>query len=149
MNSRPACDKRDAQGKKLALTPRSGLFRFSLSIGPSSEIPLLVRKLGTPDGMAPMCWTGTAFSSESETRIDPFSWVQGMRDFIYSFTAKKKNVAGFGHGIRECLGDVGTHVSEMPRAISRTMKMLWSLSGLSSLVTGHKIDGQIGSMTEI
>jgi len=41
---------------------------------------------------------------------------------LYSFTAtRRRSRAGFGRGIRQCLGDVGTHVSEMPSIISRSM----------------------------
>ena len=118
MNSRPACDKRDAQGKKLTLTPRSGLS--------DSAYLSVVRD----PSVGQEAWNNYGWlrcAGQVQPLIDPFSWVQGIRDFSYSFTAKKKNAAGFGHGIRECLGDVGTHVSEMPSAISRTMKMLWSL----------------------
>ena len=55
----------------------------------------------------------------------PFSSAQDVsagRQALYSFTAtRRRSRAGFGRGIRECLGDVGTHVSEMPSIISRSM----------------------------
>ena len=46
----------------------------------------------------------------------PFSSAQGVsagRQALYSFTAtRRRSRAGFGRGIRECLGDVGTRLGD-------------------------------------
>ena len=73
----------------------------------------------------------------------PFSSAQGVsagRQALYSFTAtRRRSRAGFGRGIRECLGDVGTHVSEMPSIISRSMVIRTPRSRSSQIP--HRIDG--------
>jgi hypothetical protein len=80
---------------------------------------------------APMCWTVTAFSSESEACIDPFQFGQGIRRFIFLDLQQEDSR----------WRDVGTHVSGHARCYQNDDDVLWSVS-----VTRHRsqIDGQIG-----
>jgi hypothetical protein len=124
---RVICGKRDAQGKRNSGSPAvvgAGLLSLSIyrSVGRLQSAEILGSSGSLDLGMASdVLLDRTAevqpIPSQSEASVDPFSSVQGIIiQSLYSFIyGEKKNdaLAGFGHGIRERLGDVATHVSEI------------------------------------
>lgn len=116
---RDICDKRDAQGRKLFLLGVQLMYR-------SSEILSVRLELGASDRW--LRCAGQVQPFPPRPRHASILSVRVRASGALSIPLlqqqeEEEERAGFAHGIRECLGDVGTHVSEMPSAISRTMKM--------------------------